>query len=98
MYSSPSQLKERAMADIEQRQENGQELDTPGNDISALPAAASAASVAQADLPTESGMPEPSFVVSNDSTRAHGYSRTSLTFAALVVFVATFFMATDMML
>ncbi|ENH71024.1 hypothetical protein FOC1_g10008395 [Fusarium oxysporum f. sp. cubense race 1] len=98
MYSSPSQLKERAMADIEQRQENGQELDTPGNDISVLPAAASAASVAQADLPTESGMPEPSFVVSNDSTRAHGYSRTSLTFAALVVFVATFFMATDMML
>lgn len=86
------------MADIERRQENGQELDTPENDISVPPAAEAAASVAQADLPTNSGMPEPSFVVSNDSTRAHGYSQTLLTFAALVVFVATFFMATDMML
>ncbi|KAF5679533.1 hypothetical protein FDENT_8681 [Fusarium denticulatum] len=90
MYSSPSQLKERAMADIERRQENGQELDTPGNDIPAQPAPASAASAVQAGLPTESGMPEPSFVVSNDSTRSHDYSRASLTFAVLVVFVAMF--------
>ncbi|KAF5564441.1 hypothetical protein FNAPI_2149 [Fusarium napiforme] len=88
MYSSPSQLKERAMADIERRQENGEELGTPGNDIPAQPAPASAASAVQADLPTESGMPEPSFVVSNDSTRAHGYSQTSLTVA--VLFVAMF--------
>lgn len=89
MYSSPTQLKERAMADIERRQENGQELDTPGNDIPAL-SAASAASAVQADLPTESGLPEPAFVVSNDSTRVHGHLRTSLTFAVLVVFVANF--------
>lgn len=77
------------MADIERRQENGQELDTPGNDIPAL-SAASAASAVQADLPTESGLPEPAFVVSNDSTRVHGHLRTSLTFAVLVVFVANF--------
>ncbi|KAF5619489.1 hypothetical protein F52700_11772 [Fusarium sp. NRRL 52700] len=60
MYSSPSQLKKRAMADIERRQENGQELDTPGNDIPAQPAPASVASAIQGDLPIESGMPEPS--------------------------------------
>lgn len=77
------------MADIERRQENGQELETPGNDIPAL-SAASAASAVQADLPTESGMPETSFVVSNDSTRAHCHSRTSLTLAGLVVFIANF--------
>ncbi|KAF5969723.1 hypothetical protein FCOIX_10765 [Fusarium coicis] len=90
MYSSPSQLKERAMSDIKRRQENGQELDTPGNDIPAQPAPASAASAVQAGLPTESGMSEPSFVVSNDSTRTHGYSQTSQTFAVLVVSVAMF--------
>jgi hypothetical protein len=98
MYSSPSHLKERAMADIERRQENGQENDTAADDIPALPSAASAASVVQADIPTQSGMPEPSFVISSDSTKAQRPSQSSIIFPILVVFVATFFMATDMML
>lgn len=74
MYSSPSQVKARAMADDEVKRQNSQEAErteTSGLDdqkeISAASSTTSTPSLARADVPSGQTVSDMSFVNSNDA-------------------------------
>jgi hypothetical protein len=94
MYSSPSQLKARAMADIERKRQNGQEAETTETsglddqkEISVASSITSAPSLAQADISSGHTVSDIPFANSSNALETL-LSRRSLLFLTLVTFAS----------